>query len=134
VRRPELVRLWHKVQTLADPEWTKRFRDRTSLDKAHGGRVVVVFRDGTRLEDEIDVPDAHPRGARPFGHPDYVRKFETLTEGIVGEGERRRFLDEAGRLGELDAAAVHRLGVVADLLPAPAHPTRGLFDAERLRL
>lgn len=130
IRRPQLVRLWQKVRTVADEGWTRRFRDRESLQKDHGGSVVVTFRDGTTIQDEIAVPDSHPRGAHPFGRADYVRKFAMLTEGVVSDGERQRLLDELGRLGGMDAAAVHRLHVRADLVAAPATRSRGLFDAE----
>ena len=39
--------------------------------------------DGTTVEDEIVVADAHPRGARPFGPTAYVDKFRRLAEGTI---------------------------------------------------
>ena len=47
--------------------------------------------DGTVIEDEIGVADAHPRGARPFGRAEYVEKFRTLTDGVVADAEIERF-------------------------------------------
>ena len=69
VHRPDTVRLWRKIRTLEDPEWTRRFEVPPPLDKDHGARVVVTFEDGRELVDEIAVADAHPRGARPFARP-----------------------------------------------------------------
>lgn len=109
--RPDTVRLWRKVRTVEDPEWTRRFSEPAPLDKHHGARVVVTFKDGSRVEEEIAVADAHPRGARPFSREDYVRKFKTLTAGLVAEAEAERFLAAAaglatGRSAELGAITV----------------------------
>lgn len=90
--RPDTVRLWRKVRTVEDPEWSARFSDPAPLDKDHGARVVVHWRDGRSLEDEIAVADAHPRGARPFGRDDYHRKFRRHAAGLVAEAEQDRFL------------------------------------------
>ena len=50
---------------------------------AFGGRVEVLMQDGTVIDDELAVANAHPLGARPFGREDYIRKFRTLTDGII---------------------------------------------------
>jgi 2-methylcitrate dehydratase len=47
------------------------------------------------------VANAHTLGATPWQRPDYVRKFATLTEGIVAPAEAARFLDLVARLPEL---------------------------------
>jgi 2-methylcitrate dehydratase len=95
--RPETVALWRKIRTEEDPEWTERYL----AGEAFGGRVVVELDDGTVLEDEIDVADAHPLGAHPFGRPEYVAKFRQLASGVVPEAEQERFLGLAERLVEL---------------------------------
>src|SRR5690625_2921350 len=63
--RPDTVELWQKVRTSEDPEWTRRYHAQDPAVKAFGGRVVITFDDGSTLEDEIAVADAHPLGARP---------------------------------------------------------------------
>ena len=63
-----------------------------------GAKVVVTFKDGSTLEEEIAVAAAHPRGARPFAREDYVAKFETLTDGLVEPAESERFLAAAAGL------------------------------------
>ncbi len=111
VRRPDTVRLWRKVETREDPEWTRRYEEPASLDKDHGCRAVIRFRDGREIVEEIAVPDAHPRGAAPFGRADYVGKFRQLTEKILPEGEADRFLALAHDLPRLDAAGINQLGI-----------------------
>jgi len=126
--RPDTVRLWRKVRTVEDPEWSRRFSEPAPLGKDHGARVVVTFRDGSRLEEEIAVADAHPRGARPFARADYQRKFRSLTEGLIGAAEAERFLTAAAGLAERGSRDLGEITValpVAKLVqPAPS----GLFD------
>jgi 2-methylcitrate dehydratase len=96
-RRPETVALWRHVRTEESQEWTKRYL----AGEAFGGHVVVELDDGTVVEDEIDVADAHPLGDRPFGRPQYEAKFRQLASPVVTMAEQDRFLELAGRLIEL---------------------------------
>ncbi|WGR62328.1 MmgE/PrpD family protein (plasmid) [Paracoccus ferrooxidans] len=127
-QRPETVALWHKITTVEDPEWTRRYHARDPREKAFGGRVVVTLRVGRVIEDELALADAHPDGARPFVREKYVQKFLTLSDGIIATAEQHRFLDAvqglpdlpAGRLGELNfAVSPARLGEAAP---------HGIFD------
>lgn len=85
--------------------------------------------DGRTLEDEIEVADAHPRGARPFRRNEYVVKFTSLASQYASQSERERFLATcvalptlgSGRLGELHVTVPARTLDVADLSP-------GLFE------
>ncbi|RZQ61904.1 MmgE/PrpD family protein [Amycolatopsis suaedae] len=120
--RPDTVELWRKISTVEDPQWTLRYHD---PEPAFGGRVEVELVDGTVLTDEIDVADAHPAGARPFGREQYVAKFRTLADGVVGAAEQDRFLDAVTRLPELDSAGLAGLFPAAEADTAPA--TRGIF-------
>ncbi|MDL0402580.1 MmgE/PrpD family protein [Corynebacterium lehmanniae] len=90
--RPETVELWHKVSTVEDEEWTRRYHSTDPDEKAFGARAVITFQDGTVIEDEMAVADAHPYGARPFVRENYIAKFRTLAEGIVDKQEQDRFL------------------------------------------
>ena len=90
--RPETVELWHKVSTVEDEEWTRRYHSTDPDEKAFGARAVITFQDGTVIEDEMAVADAHPYGARPFVRENYTAKFRTLAEGIVDKQEQDRFL------------------------------------------
>ena len=113
--RPDTVRLWHKIETREDPEWERRYLSTDPAEQAFGGRVEIQMTDGRRIVDEMAVANAHPLGAKPFGRDDYIRKFTTLTDGIVSTREANRFLEAARDLPRLKAGELHRLNVV---LPA----------------
>lgn len=122
--RPDTVELWHKISTVEDPEWTRRYHSNDLTEKAFGGRVEIDLADGSRIVDEIAVADAHPLGARPFARPQYVHKFRTLASGVLADAEIERFLDVAQRLPSLTAEELVGLNVVASGLPVPP---KGLF-------
>ncbi|MGP3533879.1 MmgE/PrpD family protein [Microbacterium sp. RD1] len=126
--RADTVELWRKVTTAEDAEWTRRYHSEDPNEKAFGGRVVITLTDGSTIEEEIAVADAHPLGARPFARADYVRKFRLLAEPVLSPEEIERFLALAERLPELTAAEVQQLSIAAKpgvlaLAPAP----KGLF-------
>ncbi|MGM7667575.1 MmgE/PrpD family protein [Microbacterium sp. A93] len=126
--RPDTVKLWQKVTTQEDPEWTRRYHSLDIAEKAFGGRVVINTRDGGQIVDEIAVADAHPLGARPFGRDQYIHKFCTLAEGVVSGEEMERFLDAARRTASLGAGELDQLNLIAkpgviNLADSPA----GLF-------
>ena len=127
-QRPDTVELWRKVRTVEDPEWTRRYHSRDPNELAFGGRVVITLQDGSVIEDELGIADAHPNGARPFARPQYIEKFRTLAEGIVATAEQDRFLNLVERLPSLTPDEVVRLTFSVDpaKLGGPAKP--GLFD------
>ena len=126
--RPSTVALWHKVRTVEDQEWTKRYHSTDPDEKAFGARVEIVMSDGTRLVDEMAVADAHPLGARPFTRDDYVTKFHTLAEGVLADEEGERFLGLAARVYELSPAEVRALTIAApDTVAGDAELMRGVF-------
>ncbi|WP_053804331.1 MmgE/PrpD family protein [Streptomyces rimosus] len=102
-RRPETVELWQKITTVEDPEWTRRYHDPDPDRRAFGGRAVITLADGSVIEDQLAVADAHPAGARPFDRPAYARKFRTLAENAVAPDGQDRFLSAAEHLAELSA-------------------------------
>ncbi|MEC5199994.1 2-methylcitrate dehydratase [Arthrobacter sp. PL16] len=122
--RPDTVALWHKVTTLEDPEWTRRYHSLDIAEKAFGGRVEITLTDGTVITEEIAVADAHPLGARPFARADYIAKLRMLAAGIVEDAEIDRFLATVEQLPDLPAGSLGQLNVVArpgliDAVPAP---------------
>lgn len=127
-QRPETVALWHKIATVEDPAWTKRYHSSDPGEKAFGGRVVVTLKDGSVIEDELAIADAHPLGARPFKRPDYINKFRTLADGIVDVSEQDRFIAAVERLTSLKPDELDGLNfsVVPDRLGVPA--ASGIFD------
>jgi 2-methylcitrate dehydratase len=109
--RADTVRLWHKVETREEEEWTRRYHSIDPAEKAFGARVEILFKDGTTLVDEMAVANAHPLGAKPFGRADYIRKFQVLTEGILAPKESARFLEVVQDLPKLAAGELHLLNV-----------------------
>jgi 2-methylcitrate dehydratase len=109
--RADTVRLWHKIETTEAPEWTERYHSRDPETLAFGGRVEILFKDGTKLVDELGVANAHPRGARPFAREQYINKFRELTDGIITAREANRFIDAAENLTSLKAGELGALHV-----------------------
>lgn len=112
--RKDTVALWHKIITVVEAEWTKRYHATDPKEKAFGGRVVIDLKDGSQLEDQLAIAHAHSDGDRPFARADYIGKFETLTEGLIDSNERDRFIGLCERLPELSAEEVGQLNVQLD--------------------
>jgi len=125
-RRPDTVRLWHKIRTVEEPAWTARYHSADPAVKAFGGRVTIRMTDGREIADEMAVANAHTLGATPWQRADYLRKFRTLTEGLLDASEAARFLDAAQRLPTL---AAEELGGLTIALPVGtlAIGPRGIF-------
>ncbi|MFB9834563.1 MmgE/PrpD family protein [Actinoallomurus acaciae] len=126
-RRPETVALWRKVSTVEDADWTRRYHDPDPARRAFGGRAVITLEDGTVIEDELAVADAHPSGAHPFDRAGYTAKFETLTEGILAPDARDRFLAAAEQMASLDPAGLDALFPAVDTGAVDARLPKGLF-------
>jgi len=97
-RREDTVRLWKKIRTVEDPKWTERYHSADPAVKAFGGRVIITLKDGTVIDDEMAVANAHTLGATPWQRANYIGKFRMLTEGILDAAEAERFLEVAQRL------------------------------------
>ena len=126
-RRPDTVQLWRKIRTVEDPAWNRRYNGLPPLQKDHGCRAVITFKNGDTLVDEIDVPNAHPRGTKPFGREDYIRKFLKLSDGIVCRAEADRFLHLVHRLPDLSANDLGQLNVEADPALLRVSDTTAIF-------
>ena len=128
-QRPDTVNLWHSISTVEDPRWTERYHHPDPNQRAFGGRVVITMKDGSTLEDELALADAHPAGARPFVRENYINKFKMLVDGLVSDGERDRFLDTVQRLPSLTADELGGLHVTLDAvsLDYATRDDRGIF-------
>jgi 2-methylcitrate dehydratase len=110
-QRADTVALWQKIRTVEDKAWTARYHSVDPAVKAFGGRIVIRLNDGTEIADELAVANAHTLGATPWQRADYIRKFRTLTEGILAPEEAERFLEVAQRLPELSPAGLAGLTI-----------------------
>lgn len=127
--RPSTVELWHKISTVEDEKWTKAYHSRDPNKKCFGAEVHVHMKGGSSIIEKLDNARAHANGERPFGRPEYLKKFNTLTEGLVREAEKERFLNLVNNLPKLDAAGVRNLNIVAKegLLEDAVRNTKGIF-------
>ena len=105
------VELWKKIKTFEDKKWTKKYHDPDPDKKCFGGRVVIKLKDGSKIEDEISVADAHPAGKRPFERSNYIDKFQALTNGIISSKESERFLKVVQNLRKLKSGELTKLNV-----------------------
>ncbi len=128
-QRSDTVKLWHKIKTVEDAKWTEAYHDQDPNKKRFGGRVEIILNNGTTIVDELGVANAHPAGAKPFTRPDYIRKFDTLTEGIITKEERNRFIALCENLPNLTAAQVQELNVQIPIsqLTNNKRDTKGIF-------
>ncbi|ORW63619.1 2-methylcitrate dehydratase PrpD [Mycolicibacter senuensis] len=127
--RPDTVALWHKISTVEDPEWTRRYHSMDPNEKAFGARAEITMASGEVITDELAVADAHPLGARPFERKQYVGKFTELAEGVVTTAEQERFLAAAEGLAGLSGSQLRELNIVVEpavLNRAPSTPA-GIF-------
>jgi len=93
--------------------------------KAFGAKAVVTLKDGTVIEDELAVANAHPLGEHPFDRSQYEGKFRKLADGLVAEKEQERFLEAARNAASLGADELDQLTVTFDpevLAKAPTIP------------
>lgn len=128
-RRPDTIELWHKISTLEDPEWTRRYHSNDPAQKAFGAKAVITLKSGETIVDELAVADAHPLGARPFRREQYVAKFATLADGVVDSEEQKRFLAAVDNVTTIKAGGLGALNVRVDprvLDKAPTVPS-GIF-------
>ncbi len=109
--RESTVKLWRKITTFEDSIWTNKYHDPDPKRKCFGGRVVIYMKDGTKIEQEKEIADAHPNGLRPFGRSNYIEKFKMLTEGLITQKESKRFLSSVQNLKKLKAKDLRSLNV-----------------------
>jgi 2-methylcitrate dehydratase len=107
--RHETVALWRRVRTVEDPGWTARYHHPDPGQRAFGARAVLTLDDGSTLEAERAVADAHPNGRAPFGRADYEAKLRNLSAGLLDPDAVDALLASAARLGSLTASEVVEL-------------------------
>ncbi|GAB0112954.1 MmgE/PrpD family protein [Acidisoma sp. C75] len=128
-QRPDTVALWRKISTVEEPEWTRRYHADDPAVKAFGGRIEITLKDGSVIADELAVANAHSLGATPWTRPDYLRKFRTLTEGILDPAEVARFLQVAENIASLKARDLPELTIALPAGALAAGQERGIFAA-----
>ncbi len=114
--RADTVRLWHKIETREDPEWTRRYHSTDPNELAFGGRVEMLHAgrqpaSWMRWRWRTPIRSARGRSAATTTSAN----SPTLTDGIISAREANRFLEAVQDLPRLPAGELHRLNVA---LPA----------------
>ena len=92
-KNPQTVKTAHKrLHEAINDHGMEKMPDPDPRKKCFGGKVIIYFRDGSILEEEKGVADAHPNGLRPFKRSNYIEKFKTLTDGLITKKESLKFL------------------------------------------
>lgn len=95
------IKLWQSIRTVEDPAWTAGYHHPDPLQRVYGARAEVILKDGTKILGELDRPQAHIAGSKPFDRTQYLAKFHSLTDQLVAREESDRFLAAAQLLAEL---------------------------------
>ena len=92
-------------------------------------KVIITFKNGQILADELERANAHPAGAKPFVRQNYIHKFDTLTKNIITAEERNRFIQLCENLANLTPQEVMQLNVQVDTNSLLNHQpdTKGIF-------
>ena len=69
------------------------------------------MKNGSKIQDEIGVADAHPNGKKPFKRKDYINKFKILTSNIIDTEESDRFLNDVQNLRNMGKSELHKLNI-----------------------
>ncbi len=110
-RRKSTIKLWRKISTREDKKWTQKYHDPNPKNKCFGGKVIVRMNDGTIISEQINVADAHPSGRQPFKRKEYIKKFKTLTQGLITEKVSDRFLNTVQNLRNLRSNELKNLNI-----------------------
>ena len=105
------IELWKKIKTFEDKKWTKKYHDPNPKKKCFGGSVIIKMKDGSKIEDQLSIADAHPNGKRPFKREDYIKKFKTLTTNIISDEETDRFLNDIQNLKKINKSELRKLNI-----------------------
>ena len=113
--RSETVKLWNKIKTFEEQKWTDLYKHPDPNQRAFGGRVEIELQSGEVVTGEKKLANAHPFGQKPFEREDYIKKFLSLTEGVISKEESDRFLNLAQNLENLSSGELRQLNAQAGL-------------------
>ena len=110
-KKKSTIKIWRSIKTHEDKKWTKRYHDPDPKKKSFGAKVIITLKNGKKIIEHQSVADAHPYGSRPFKRQNYIKKFLTLTEGILDKNESNRFLKTVQNLKKLKSGQLGRLNI-----------------------
>ena len=126
-KRKSTIKIWRSIKTHEDKKWTKKYHDPNPRKKAFGAKVVITLKNGKKVAEEQGVADAHPYGARPFKRKNYINKFLTLTDNILGKKESDRFLKTVQNLRKLKSGQLNKLNIEIKKSKLKRNLRKGIF-------
>ena len=85
------------------------------------------MKNGKKIIEELERADAHPYGARPFKRNDYIKKFLSLTDGILNKSESNRFLKIVQNLKKLKSGQLDKLNIEVKKIKIKKNKKIGIF-------
>jgi len=126
-KRKSTIKIWRSIKTHEDKKWTKKYHDPNPKNKSFGAKVVVTLNNHKKIIEQLDRADAHPYGARPFKRKNYIKKFITLTEGIISKKESDRFLKIVQNLKKLKSGQLDKLNIEVKKSKLKRNLKKGIF-------
>ena len=125
--RKSTIKIWKSIKTHEDKRWTKKYHDPNPKNKSFGAKVVVAMSNGKKIIEQLDKADAHPYGLRPFKRQNYIKKFLTLTNGIINKRESSRFLKVVQNLKNLKSGELNKLNIEVKRSQIKKNLKKGIF-------
>jgi len=121
------IKIWKSIKTHEDKRWTKKYHAPNPKNKSFGAKVIVTMSNDKKIIEQLDKADAHPYGLRPFKRQDYIKKFLTLTNGIINKKESSRFLKVVQNLKNLKSGELNKLNIEVKRSQIKKNLKKGIF-------
>ncbi len=125
--RKSTIKIWNSIKTHEDKKWTKKYHDPNPKNKSFGAKVVVTMNNGKKFTEQLDKADAHPYGSRPFKRENYIKKFNVLTNNIITNKERNRFLKSVQNLRKIKSGHLYNLNLEVRPKQLKKNSKKGIF-------
>ena len=125
--RKSTIKIWNSIKTHEDKKWTKKYHDPNPKNKSFGAKVVVTMNNGKKFIEQLDKADAHPYGSRPFKRENYIKKFNVLTNNIITNKERNRFLKSVQYLRKIKSGHLYNLNLEVRPKQLKKNSKKGIF-------
>ncbi len=126
-KKKSTIKIWRSIKTHEDKKWTKRYHDPNPKKKSFGAKVAITLKNGKKIIEQQSVADAHPYGLRPFRRQNYIKKFLTLTKGIISKKESERFLKIVQNLKKVKSGQLSKLNIEVKRSMIKKNLKKGIF-------
>ncbi len=110
-----------RIRTQASAKWSERSHHPDPKFQCFGAQMTVVLTSGVAVTEQMDWPDAHVLGARPWRATDHICRFRDLAASALSAETRDKLVDQLRRLPTWTAAELCVFDfATAEPDPAPA--------------